>query len=225
MIGRGVAPGARERDEIGHGRRRLDELGLRRPATTHRDDHDLAFACEQACDMACDRGLADPLARTDHGERQRRALPARVLRWIEAEVGADVREARGQCTRGPAHPLGRPEHRLVRQIDDQGRIAEPLDERHAVIEPAAQLLAPAHEYRPGPFVRKHRQRLTNDCRRMLPVDERDRPHRFAVTSFSIRPVYFSYSSVSRSNWMIRSCPWNGYRRHTATCEPLTSTTL
>ena len=27
------------------------------------------------------------------------------------------------------------------------------------------------------------------------------------------------------NWMIRSCPWNGYRRQMATCVPLTSITL
>ena len=37
-------------------------------------------------------------------------------------------------------------------------------------------------------------------------------HPRVVTSCSIRPVYFSYSNVSVENWMIRSCPWNGWRR-------------
>ena len=54
-----------------------------------------------------------------------------------------------------------------------------------------------------------RERLAHHRRVVLPVDERDRPHRGAVTSRSIRPVYFSCSPVDVSNWMIRSCPWKG----------------
>ncbi len=44
---------------------------------------------------------------------------------------------------------------------------------------------------------------------VVAVDDRHGPHWRVVTSLSIRPVYFSYASVSVENWMIRSCPWYG----------------
>src|SRR3972149_4241115 len=46
-----------------------------------------------------------------------------------------------------------------------------------------------------------------------------------VTCDSMRPVYFSYASVSVENWMIFSWPWNGCLRQTSTCGPETSITL
>ena len=58
------------------------------------------------------------------------------------------------------------------------------------------------------------------------VDDAQSAHQvLAVTSSSIRVVYFSNASVSVENWMIRSCPWNGYLRHTSTCRSVTSITL
>ena len=43
------------------------------------------------------------------------------------------------------------------------------------------------------------QRLTDHLGIVLPVDDRDRSHRFDVTSPSIRAVYFSYVFVSVEN--------------------------
>src|SRR5262249_30989813 len=143
----------------------------------------------------------------------------------EAEVGADVREPGGEGARGPAHPRGRVEHRLVGEVDRDLGAVEAVHERYSVLGRAAQLLRAADEDRPDPFVRQRREGLAHDRGRVLAVDECDRLHRRAVTSVAIRSVYFSYSSVSRSNWMIRSWPWNGYRRQTATWVPLTSITL
>ena len=61
---------------------------------------------------------------------------------------------------------------------------------------------------------------------MLAVDQRDgAAHPRVVTSRSIRPVYFSYSKVAVENWMIRSCPWNGWRRQIVDVLPVTSITL
>ena len=51
MVGRRVAAGTRERDEIGDGRRRLDQLRLGRAAPSHRDDDDAPVAREQPRDV------------------------------------------------------------------------------------------------------------------------------------------------------------------------------
>ena len=121
--------------------------------------------------------------------------------------------------------LPRAEHGLVGEVDDQLRALEVLHERDAVILPAAQLLGPAREEGADDLVWKRRQRVTHDRDVVLPVDDDHGPHRFVVTSPSIRAVYFSNSSVSIANWMIFSWPWNGYRRQTSTCRPENSITL
>jgi len=83
-------------------------------------------------------------------------------------------------------------------------------ERHAVVLSAAQLLDAADEHRCDDEVVELFERLTDDGRIVLAVDDRDRaPHPLVVTSRSILPVYFSYSNVSVENWMIRSSPWKG----------------
>jgi hypothetical protein len=112
----------------------------------------------------------------------------------------------------PLEPLHRSEHRLVGEVDDHLRRAESVDERNAVVAGLAfaKLLRPADEDRSLPLVRERCERVAHHRRIVLTVDERHRArHRLAVTSLSIRPVYFSYSPVETSNWMIRSCPWNG----------------
>ena len=153
------------------------------------------------------RGLPHALAGPDH--RDRRQLEGLEDRRIEAEVGADVGKPRGERPRRPAQSLGRPEHRLVREVDHHLGVGEVDDERHAVVRIAAQLLGASDQDRADPFVRQRPQRVAHHRGIVLPVDQRDRLHRRAVTSRSIRPVYFSYSPLTRSNWMIRSCPWNG----------------
>ena len=196
-----------ERNELVDGRRRLDHLRLGRAAAAHRDHDHVTVAGEQPREMSGDRGLPDALAGADHGDRGQ--LERLEDRRVEAEVGTDVRQAGRERARGPAKALDRPEHRLVRQVDDQLGGTEVVDERHAVVGTAAKLLGPADEDRAHPLVRQLGQRIAHDRRVVLPVDQRDGPHRLVVTSRSIRPVYFSYSPVAVSNWMIRSCPWNG----------------
>ena len=108
--------GACERDELCDSRRRLDDLRLGRPAAAHRDDDDVAVTGEQPSEVRRDGGLADALAGSDHGDR--RQLERLELRRVEAEVGADVRQACRERPRDPAEPLGRSEHRLVGEVDD-----------------------------------------------------------------------------------------------------------
>ena len=45
--------------------------------------------------------------------------------------------------------------------------------------------------------------------RSVAVDDRERPHVRVVTSSSIEPVNFAYSSVSSEKDTSRSWPWNG----------------
>src|SRR4029453_3938385 len=98
-------------------------------------------------------------------------------------------------------------------------------QRHAVVFASAQLLRAADEDCPDEVERQLGERGPHDVPVVLAVDERDRVHDCVVTSDSMRAVYFSNESVSVENWMIRSCPWNGYLRHTSTCDPAISTTL
>ena len=65
------------------------------------------------------------------------------------------------------------------------------------------------EHRGDELVGQLRERVADDGGVVLPVDQREGPQSRDVSSSSIRAVYFSYSSVSVENWMIRSCPWNG----------------
>ena len=150
------------------------------------------------------RRLPHALPRADDGDR--REVERLEGRRFETKVCSDIREPLGESSRCPAQPLGRSEDRLVGEIDHDLRSGEIVDEWDAVIQIAAQLLGAAHEDGADPFVREGAQRIAHHRRIVLPVDERDRFHRRAVTSRSIRPVYFSYSPVTRSNWMICSCP-------------------
>ena len=96
----------------------------------------------------------------------------------------------------------------------------------AVVGVVAQLLGAADDVRGDEVVRELLERSPDDRRVVLAVDEGEGTHHErVVTSSSIRPVYFSYSNVSSENWMIRSWPWNGCLRQTATWLPETSTTL
>ena len=97
----------------------------------------------------------------------------------------------------------------------------------AVVGVAAQLLGAADDVGGDEVVRELLQRRSHDRRVVLPVDQSKGAlaHERLVTSSSIRPVYFSYSNVSSENWMIRSWPWKGCLRQTATWLPDTSTTL
>ncbi len=155
--------------------------------------------------MSGDGRLPDPLAQPDHGERRRsdRMQGGRV----EAEVGADIRKPESQGTRSPEEPLARAEHRLVREVDDRVCLhgVERVDERHAVVLSAGDLLRAADEQRAGDLVRQGGERVPHDRRMVLAVDQHERPH-VARTSSSMRAVYFSYVFVSVENWMIRSCP-------------------
>ncbi len=137
-----------------------------------------------------------------------------------ASPSARAREAQRRRSAGPS--TGSSERSTTTEAP-----LEPVDERHTVVElVAAQLLAASDEDRPHELVRERRERVAHDGRVMLAVDERHRTrHRRVVTSRSMRPVYFSYSPVARSNWMISSWPWKGYRRQIETCVPSTSTTL
>ncbi len=154
--------------------------------------------------MGGDSRLPDPLAGAD--DRDRRHVDLGEAGRLEAEVGTDVGEPGGEGPRGPVEALRRAEHGLVGEVDDDLGVAEVLAERHAVAGVRAQLLAATDEDRPGPLVGQLGERPRDDVGGVVAVDQSDRPHRFVVTSLSIREVYFSYSSVSRSNWMIRSCP-------------------
>ncbi len=157
--------------------------------------------------MRGNRCLADALARADHADRRR----THVLepRRVEAEVRPEVRQSGRERAGRPAEALAGTEHGLVGEIDHELGVGEIGEQGHAVGRLAAQLLAAADEDRSDPVVRQLGERVADDGRHMLAVDQSDRLHCRVVTSRSILPVYFSYSSVSRSNWMIRSRPWNG----------------
>ena len=127
-----------------------------------------------------------------------------------------------QHTARESEALRGSEHRLVREVDDQVRRMKRdrgLDvsgERDAVVLPAAELLLAADQDGCDEVVRQLGERVADDGDVVLAVDDRDRLHVRAVTSSSIEPVNFAYSSVSSENETRRSCPWNGCRRQTLT---------
>src|SRR5262249_39408430 len=128
--------------------------------------------------------------------------------------------------------LARAEDGIVREVVDELRVVlgdrrlERRRERHTVVRDAPQLLGSADEHHRHHLVHDLAERAPNHGRVVLAVDQNDRAaHPRVVTSRSIRPVYFSYSSVSVENWMMRSWPWNGCRRETSTWRPVTSITL
>ena len=211
-------------------RRHLGDLRLGRASPPHGDDDDLPVTCVQAGCVRRDRGLSDPLAGTDDSDRGKRERLE--LRRVEAKVGSDVREAGGKDAAREPEALLRAEHRLVREIDDELRpvlgecAVEIVRECYPVVRVVAQLLGATDEVRGNEVVGQLLEGRAHDRRIVLAVDQsQGAGHERVVTSSSIRPVYFSYSKVSIENWMIRSCPWKGCLRQTATWLPDTSTTL
>ena len=179
-----------------------------RPA--HRDDHDVPLACEQTRQMPGDGGLADALARADHRDgRQLERLVAggskRKSAPMYAIPAASARDA--QRRRSAREMTGSSERSTSASAP-----CEALDERHTEALTVAQLLRPAGEDRAHPLVRQLPERLPDHvgaCSPSISATASSHSSAAAVTSPSMRLVYFSYSSVSRSNWMIFSDPWNG----------------
>ena len=225
-----MPPLARELEQELERRLHLGHLRLGRPAAAHRHDDDVAVEREQPGHVAGDGGLADALAGAD--DRQRRPRKRRERRRVEAKVGTDVRQPEREHAAGDPEALARAEHRLVGQVDHDLRLElgdralERVHHRDAVVLAAAQLLAAAGQPERDHLVRQRRQRVAHHGRVVLAVADGQRAHQvLAVTSSSIRVVYFSNARVSVENWMIRSCPWNGYLRQTSTWRPFTSITL
>ena len=158
--------------------------------------------------MAGDCGLADALARSH--DRDRGTPNGARSGGSKPEVGADVRNPAREHSARERKPLPRAEHGLVGEVDDDVGCVRGdggLDvrcERDAVVLASSQLLLPADEDRRGEVVRKLRESVTDDGGVMLAVDDRDRPHVRAVTSSSIVPVNFAYSSVSSEKDTSRS---------------------
>ena len=119
VVGGGVAARAREGDEVGDRRTvRSTSSGSGGPPRPIADHDHVAVAREPATQGARRR------------RSSRRACPRRSraidghrelleTRRVEAKVGADVGEPGRKRARGPAEPLARAEHRLVREVDDQ----------------------------------------------------------------------------------------------------------
>ena len=225
-----MAAAPRELEQRLDVRRNRRHLRLRRPTAPHRDDDDAPLARVEPRRVRGDRRLADPLAGADDPDRRQRKRLERGR--VEAEVGADVRQAGGEHAAREAEALARAEHGLVGEVDDElrpvlgERRAQVGRHRDAVVGVLAQLLGAADDVRGDELVRQLLERSLDDRRVVLAVDQGEGTHHERlVTSSSIRPVYFSYSNVSSENWMIRSWPWNGCLRQTATWLPETSTTL
>ena len=180
--------------------------------------------------MAGDRGL--PHALPGAYDRKRRERKRRQLGRVETKVRAHIRQPEREHPARHPEAFSRPEHRLVGEVDDDlglelgDRRFQLVHDRHAVVVTAAQLLGAAGEPDGHELVRQHSERIAHHGRIVLPVGYGQRPHQvLAVTSSSIRVVYFSNASVSVENWMIRSEPWNGYLRQTSTCRSVISITL
>ena len=160
--------------------------------------------------MTGDGRLPDPLARPDDPDR--RQVEGLEHGNVEAEVGADVRDAVGEGKTREPKALARAEHGLVGEVDDRLRLElgdrrlEVVHEWDAVVLSADQLLGSADEERPGEVVGQLDEGVAHDRGIVLTVDQGDRARHRVVTSSSIRAVYFSKASVSVENWMIFSCP-------------------
>ena len=170
--------------------------------------------------MGGDSGLADTLAGGEHGQRRQRKRFE--LGRLEPEVSPGVGDPGREHPAGHPEPRRGPQHGLVGQVEHELRLQlpqRPLEigvERDAVVGFAAELLRPAGHERADELVRQLDQSVAHRRRVVLPVDQGQRPHRCEVTSPSILAVYFSNERVSVENWMIFSCPWNGYFRQTST---------
>ena len=211
VVGGCVTAGPGQLQQAVQRRRHLDQLGLRRAAAAHGDDHHVAVASEQARELAGERRLADPLARSDHRQRgQRERL---VARRLEVEVGPEIAQTEGErAARELEAPLGR-QHRLVGEVDDELRLVRQSrvqigDVRHPVLLPAPQLFHTSDEHGRDELVRQLGKRGAHHIRVVLPVDDRHGSHG-APTSSSISSVDFTYSSVSVEKRIMSSSPWYG----------------
>jgi hypothetical protein len=178
--------------------------------------------------VAGDGRLADALAGPD--DRQRRQGERGVAGRLKLKVRPLVADARGESSARQPKTTRRVQHGLVGEVDHDLRLREPVlergQERDAVLLAAAQLLGASGQPGAHDLVGQPGDRVADDGRVVLPVDDHESSlHRRDVTSPSILAVYFSNSSVSTANWMILSCPWKGYFRHTSTCVPENSITL
>ncbi len=128
------------------------------------------------------------------------------------------------------------EHGLVGEVEHdvglvpcKGLVERGLEQHSVAVDVVAELLRAADEHGRDDRVLDLLERGADDGRVVLAVDDHDGTpssgHPRVVTSRSIRPVYFWYSKVSVENWMIRSSPWNGWRREIETWWPLISITL
>ena len=179
--------------------------------------------------MAGHGGLPHALAGADDRERGTREwLEAN---GVEAEVRADVGDPPREHAAGDAEAARRVGDRLVGEIEDDLRrdrlesLVEGVEDGDAVVLSPAQLFGPAEEDGARDVMLQARECDPEDVGVVLPVDQRQGFHCLLVTSFSIRVVYFSNSSVSAENWMIRSWSWYGYFRQTSTCLPSISIRL
>src|SRR5262245_37859512 len=229
VVGGGVPPGSRQLDESLDGGRNAHDLGLRGATPSHRNDDQAAFLCEQTRHVTRHGRLADPLAcphDRDRGEWERLER-----RWVEAKVGAHVRHAPGEHAACESKPRDGPKNGLVGQVDDHvGAMARDrrLDVRRqwdSVVLPAPKLLLATDQHRGDEVVRELGERVAHDRGIVLAVDDSESPHVRAVTSSSMAPVYFAYSSVSSANETSLTWPWNGWRRQTSTRVPSISMTL
>ncbi len=229
VVGCGVRPGARELEQIVHAGRLGGHDGRGRPSPAHGDDDHGARLRQEPRDVARHGRLADALPAPDHGQRGKRKR--RERHGLEAEVGADVRQARREHLARERHAVARAEDGLVGEVDHRlgagalESLGERCEHRHAVVLPAPKLLRAAQHDRADDLVGQLGERGRDDVRVVLAVDQGQRLHCRDLISASMRPVYFSNSSVSIENWMIRSCPWNGYLRHTSTWRSDTSIRL
>ena len=229
VIGGGMTTGARELDERLDRRRHRDRLRLARSSAAHRHDDDSPVAREQAGEMARDGRLSHSLPGADH--RDRRQLEGLEGGRLEPEIRALVRDALREDPAREREPLDRAEDGLVGEVDDDVRseLADPgvevVDERDAVVLSASELLGTPDQQRRDEIVREVGQRVADDGRVVLAVDDRERSHVLAVTSASIAPVNFAYSSVSRENETSFTLPWNGCRRQTSTLRSASSMML
>jgi hypothetical protein len=179
--------------------------------------------------MTRDGGLPDALAGSGDSDRWKRER--KPCRRLESEVGADVRHAEREHPACESKPLDRPEDGLVGEVDDDlehVRVECGLDiggERDTVVLPSSQLLLAADEHGGDELVRKLGERVTDDRGVVLAVDDGQRSQVRAVTSSSIAPVNFAYSSVSSENETSRTWPWNGWRRQISTRFSSISMTL
>jgi len=155
-----------------------------------------------------------------------------ATRWrVESEVGADVRHAACEHATGEHETVNRPEHGLVGEVDDdvrgvlRYRRLDVVDERNTVLLSSTQLLLAPHAHGRDELVRQLGERITNDRGVMLAVDDGESSQVRAVTSSSIAPVNFAYSSVSSANETSLTWPWNGCRRQMSTRLPSISMML